>query len=228
MRCCGVMPLNVFWRLALGTILATTAFNSLYAQDKPTGAPLVLSSTETEQEIPLAILLPDGKTAKCVPIRLHWTSQPAGPNDEATSFTLDLPADNPAAPIFTAQLWNASLASALAWQEPWEGARWKVLQTAVTDGSGIDAALAVGMIATSARRPYPSKTVVIGSLNPDGSLGPVSHHSEYPAVRHGLDGPSRQHGETCQRSSSRMYPGGRSRHRDRDDDERSTARHGGA
>jgi hypothetical protein len=169
------MPLNVFWRLALGTILATTAFNSLYAQDKPTGAPLVLSSTETEQEIPLAILLPDGKTAKCVPIRLHWTSQPAGPNDEATSFTLDLPADNPAAPIFTAQLWNASLASALAWQEPWEGARWKVLQTAVTDGSGIDAALAVGMIATSARRPYPSKTVVIGSLNPDGSLGPVSH-----------------------------------------------------
>ncbi len=31
------------------------------------------------------------------------------------------------------------------------------------------------MIATSARRPYPPKTVVIGSLNPDGSLGPVSH-----------------------------------------------------
>src|ERR1700689_269341 len=31
------------------------------------------------------------------------------------------------------------------------------------------------MIATSARRPYPPKTIVIGSLNPDGSLGPVSH-----------------------------------------------------
>jgi hypothetical protein len=111
-----------------------------------------------------------------VTIRLHWNSQPnVGPNDDAASFTLDLPADNPAAPIFTAQLWNASLASALAWQEPWEGARWKVLQTPVTDGTGLDAALAVGMIATSARRPYPPKTVVIGSLNPDGSLGPVSH-----------------------------------------------------
>jgi hypothetical protein len=158
-------------------VVATLALlQPLGAQDKPTGAPLVLSNVETEQEVPLAILLPDGKTAKCVTIRLHWNSQPdVGPNDDAANFTLDLPSDNPAAAIFTAQLWNASLASALAWQEPWEGARWKVLQTPVTDGTGIDAALAVGMIATSARRPYPPKTVVIGHLNPDGSLGPVSH-----------------------------------------------------
>ena len=122
--------------IGLALALAATALGPpLHAQDKPTGAPLVLSSIETEQEVPLAILLPDGKTAKCVPIRLHWTSQPAGPNDDAASFTLDLAADDPAAPLFTAQLWNASLASALAWQEPWEGARWKVLQTPVTDGS---------------------------------------------------------------------------------------------
>jgi len=177
MRICGVCVFLNPWLIALGAALSMTALSQpAPAQDKPTGAPLVLSSIETEQEIPLAILMPDGKTAKCVPIRLHWNSQPdVGPNEDATSFTLDLPADNPAAPIFTAQLWNASLASALAWQEPWEGARWKVLQTPVTDGTGLDAALAVGMIATSARRPYPPKTVVIGSLNPDGSLGPVSH-----------------------------------------------------
>jgi hypothetical protein len=176
MRTCGGHSLT-FWQTALSAVLSTAlVFQPVLAQDKPTGAPLVLSSIETEQEVPLAILLPDGKTAKCVTIRLHWNSQPdVGPNDDAASFTLDLPADNPAAPIFTAQLWSASLASALAWQEPWEGARWKVLQTPVTDGTGLDAALAVGMIATSARRPYPPKTVVIGSLNPDGSLGPVSH-----------------------------------------------------
>jgi hypothetical protein len=176
MRTCGVHSLPVC-RMALGAALAmTVVFQPILAQDKPTGAPLVLSSIETEQEVPLAILLPDGKTAKCVPIRLHWISKPdIGPSDDAASFTLDLPADNPAVPIFTAQLWSASLASALAWQQPWEGARWKVLQTPVTDGTGLDAALAVGMIATSARRPYPAKTVVIGSLNPDGSLGPVSH-----------------------------------------------------
>jgi len=163
--------------MALGTTLsATLVFQPVLAQDKPTGAPLVRSTTETEQEVPLAILLPDGKTAKCVPLRLHWIFKPdVGPNEDAASFTLDLPAENPATPVFTAQLWNASLASALAWQEPWEGARWKVLQTPVSDGTGLDAALAVGMIATSARRPYPPKTVVIGSLNPDGSLGPVSH-----------------------------------------------------
>jgi hypothetical protein len=176
MRTCRVHSIPL-WRLVLSTILAATLpFQPVPAQDKPTGAPLVLSSVETEQEVPLAILLPDGKTAKCVNIRLHWISKPdVGPNDDAASFSLDLPAENPAAPIFTAQLWSASLASALAWQEPWEGARWKVLETPVTDGSGLDAALAVGMIATSARRPYPPKTVVIGSLNPDGSLGPVSH-----------------------------------------------------
>jgi hypothetical protein len=176
MRTCGVHSLNLC-RLAASAALATiTILEPLLAQDKPTGAPLALSSTETEQAVPLAILDPDGRTAKCVSIRLHWNSQPSvGPNEDAASFTLDLPSENPAAPIFTAQLWSASLASALAWQEPWEGARWKVLQTPVTDGTGIDAALAVGMIATSARRPYPPKTLVIGSLNPDGSLGPVSH-----------------------------------------------------
>jgi hypothetical protein len=175
MRTFGVpfIPLG----LMLGAALALTAASSIaLAQAKPTGAPLVLSNIETEQPIPLASLMPDGKTVKCEMVRLHWVSKPdVGPNEDATSFSLDLPADNPAAPVFLAQLWNASLASALAWQEPWQGARWKILDTPVTDGTGLDAALAVGMISTSARRPYPAKTVVIGSLNPDGSLGPVSH-----------------------------------------------------
>src|SRR5450755_3954428 len=119
MRTCGVHFIRV-WRIALGATLATSILQPVLAQDKPTGAPLVLSTIETEQEVPLAILLPDGKTAKCVPIKLHWNSQPSvGPNEDAASFTLDLPPENPSTPIFTAQLWNASLASALAWQEPW-------------------------------------------------------------------------------------------------------------
>jgi hypothetical protein len=167
-------------RRFLATLLALsflppTFAPSAFGQDKPTGKPLELSSVETEQPVPLAYLTPDGKTAKCAPVRIHWISKPFfGPDEDAATFTIDLPADNPAAPLFTAQLWNASLASAMAWQVPWEGARWKILDTPVTDGSGIDAALAVGMIATSARRPYPATTVVIGHLNPDGSLGPVS------------------------------------------------------
>jgi hypothetical protein len=170
-------PFNQLWRIALGAALVlTVGFRLCPALDKPTGAPLVLSSIETEQPVPLAYLAPDGKTAHCTTLKLHWNpNMNVGPDDDATSFTLDIAADNPVASIFTAQLWNASLASALAWQQPWQGARWKVLQTPATDGTGIDAALAVGMIATSARRPYPVNTAVIGSLNPDGSLGPVSH-----------------------------------------------------
>jgi len=175
MRAFGVPDIN-YGRFALGLILVMAFVSrSCPALDKPTGAPLILSSIETEQPVPLAFLDPDGKTAHCAAVKLHWNPNPAvGPGDDATSFEIDLPSDNPGASIFTAQLWSASLASALAWQQPWQGARWKVLVVPPTDGTGIDAALAVGMIATSARRPYPDKTVVIGSLNPDGSLGPVS------------------------------------------------------
>jgi len=164
----------------LGIALVSAALSLPgHALDKPTGAPLVISSIETEQAVPLAVVAPDGKTVSCVTIRLHWNPRTdVGADDDATSFALDIGADSPGASIFTAQLWNASLASAQAWQQPWQGARWKVLQTPATDGSGIDAALAVGMISTSARRPYPKETLVIGSLNPDGSLGPVSRLSE--------------------------------------------------
>jgi hypothetical protein len=167
------------WAALSAALLLIVASRPGLALDKPTGAPLVISGIETEQPIALAILTPDGKTAKCVLVRLHWKpKQDMGPNDEATSFDLDIKPDAPGASIFTAQLWSASLASALAWQQPWSGARWKVLDTPASDGSGIDAALAVGMISTSARRLYPKDTVVIGSLNPDGSLGSVSRLTE--------------------------------------------------
>ena len=145
------------------------------ALDKPTGEPLQLSSIETEQGVPLAVLSPDGKTASCVVVRLHWSPQTSGIADaDATSFALDIPGDSPGASIFIAELWHASLASALAWQQPWENARWKIFDTPSTNGTGLDAGLAVGMIATSARRPYPKDTAVIGSLKPDGTLGAVS------------------------------------------------------
>jgi hypothetical protein len=163
---------------ALAVFLGLAGAGSLRA-DKPTGEPLVLSTIETEQGVPLAIVSPDGKTVSCVTVRLHWNPQTqVGPNDDPASFTLDIPPDSPGAAIFTAQLWTASLASAMAWQQPWQGARWKVLDTPATDGTGIDAALAVGMISTSARRPYPKDALVIGSLRPDGSLGAVARLEE--------------------------------------------------
>ncbi len=85
--------------LVLGTALALTIpFRTAVAQTpaKPTGAPLVLSNIETEQAIPLASLSPDGKTANCTNVRLHWISKPdVGPNEDAADFTLDLPTENP-------------------------------------------------------------------------------------------------------------------------------------
>ncbi len=164
---------------ALALSLDLAGVESLCALDKPTGEPLAISTIETEQGVPLSIVSPDGKTVSCVTVRLHWNPQAqVGPGDDPASFTLDIPPDSPGAAIFTAQLWNASLASAMAWQQPWQGARWKVLDTPATDGTGIDAALAVGMISTSARRPYPKDALVIGSLRPDGSLGAVARLEE--------------------------------------------------
>jgi hypothetical protein len=166
-------------RSLAGALALTAAIVPIHALDKPTGAPLELSSIETEQGIPLAIVSPNGKTVSCVTVRLHWNPQAnVAANDDSTSFALDVAADSPGASIFLAQLWNASLASALAWQQPWQGARWKILDTPATDGTGVDAGLAVGMIATSARRPYPKTTLVIGGLKPDGSLGAVSRLAE--------------------------------------------------
>lgn len=165
--------------VGLAVLLGLAGVVPLRALDKPTGAPLVLSTIETEQGVPLSIVSPDGKTVSCVTVRLHWDPQTqVGPNDDPASFTLDIPSDSPGAAIFTAQLWNASLAAAMAWQQPWQGARWKILDTPATDGTGISAALAVGMISTSARRPYPKDTLVIGSLRPDGSLGAVARLGE--------------------------------------------------
>jgi hypothetical protein len=164
-----------FHRLVAGLLLAGTSIPfPAPALDKPTGAPLVMSAIETEQPIPLAYLSPDGKTAACSSIRLHWTPAPSTSVDDSATLLLDIPPESAAAATFTAQFWNASLAGSLAWQSPWQGAHWNIFETPSTDGTGIDAALAVGMIATSARRPYPKDTLIIGNLHPDSSLGAVS------------------------------------------------------
>lgn len=164
-----------FHRVVAGAVFAALALaEPSPALDKPTGNPLVMSDIETEQPIPLAYLSPDGKTVSCSLIKVHWSPAPSTSVDDAATLALDIPADKPGAATFTAQFWNASLAGSLAWQKPWQGAHWKIMDTPVTDGTGIDAGLAVGMIATSARRPYPKDTLVIGSLHPDSSLGKVS------------------------------------------------------
>jgi len=164
-----------FHRIVAGFVLTAAAIpGPCPAFDKPTGNPLVMSDIETEQPIPLAYISPDGTTASCTRIRLHWSPSPSTSADDTASLALDIAADSPGAATFSAQFWNASLAGSLAWQKPWQGAHWKIFETPATDGTGIDAGLAVGMIATSARRPYPKDTLVIGNLHPDSSLGAVT------------------------------------------------------
>ena len=83
--------------------------------------------------MPLATLSPDGKTATVRrPCGVHWNPLPQNVAAERRRHQLQRWTSRPTRPgaaIFTAQLWNASLASALAWQQPWQGARWKILDT---------------------------------------------------------------------------------------------------
>ena len=85
-----------FHRIVAGLVLTGTMVPVLCpALDKPTGAPLVMSDVETEQPIPLAYLSPDGKTAACTNIRLHWSpSATLTPSDDTASFALDIAADS--------------------------------------------------------------------------------------------------------------------------------------
>ena len=133
------------WRIFLPALLpACLLIQPALAQDKPTGAPLVLSSTETEQEVPLAILLPTARPPSASRSSLHWNPSPPSartktpPASRSISPRQSRRADVPGAAL------ERLARQRLAWQEPWEGARWKILQTPVSDGTGIDAALAVG------------------------------------------------------------------------------------
>ena len=146
------------------------------ALDKPTGAPLVMSDIETEQPIPLAYLS-TRRQDRGLLAASGCTGAPSpsvfGGRYRHASCSI-LPPDSPArAPTFTAQLWSASLAGSLAWQKPVAGRALENLRQHPGDRRHRHrrGRSPWGMIATSARRPYPKDTLVIGNLHPDSSLG---------------------------------------------------------
>lgn len=140
------------------------------------GQELSKSSEPFEVAIPLVGSPSEGEPFQVGTLKLTWPGQTASSGAEALRFEF-APGPGEAGSL-RADLWIAALSSALAWQQTWQGVTWKVSGLPSFDTAGNSAALGIGMIAAASATPYPDKTVVLGGLNPDGSLGLVSNLSQ--------------------------------------------------
>lgn len=162
------------WTLARGAFAALGLVCAAAAQE-PAG-PLTRSAEPASQSIPLLLAepAPDGRVAAAI---LQWMATP----DDATSATNSLTfqfldaATPESAEIMRSYMWLPCLASAIAWQQPWRNAYWAVREPAPLDGPDNNLALGIGLIATASHTLFPQDTAVIGTINPDNSIGAVTH-----------------------------------------------------
>lgn len=137
---------------------------------------LTKSFRPTAQTIPL--LVTDSSNAKMTLGWLKLKCESTADLDEVNDgpqFQFDNQIDRALSNSLRSQLWVSALASAIAWQEPWLAVKWTITEIPNGEASGNGAALAIALIASAAGVDYPQDTVVLGRLNPDGSLGAVPH-----------------------------------------------------
>jgi hypothetical protein len=128
------------------------------------------------QRVPLIMNQPNTDKMALSWVKLRWDNLAgAGTGTDGLRFQFDKQGENVLFDSFRSQLWISALASATAWQQPWVSSKWTVTEIPEGDASGNEAALAIAMIATAGNATFPSDTVVVGRLNPDGSFGLVSH-----------------------------------------------------
>lgn len=94
-------------------------------------------------------------------------------SNEGPQLQFDVQVENALSNSFRSQLWISALAASIVWQQPWLSVKWTIIEAPPGDVSGNGAALAIALIATASGVDYPQDTVVLGRLNPDGSLGLV-------------------------------------------------------
>ncbi len=166
--------------VAVGLAQAWAPAGRMCAQDAPAPSdaslPVLVKSPETRQHpVPLVVYEATKQRAVCVNMTLKWEPLEAAEaeEDNALKFQFVGGADAAALPALRPQLWISSLASALAWGEPWREARFTVNIRPTDDGADLGAALAVAMISVASGVKHPADVVVLGGLNPDNSLRAV-------------------------------------------------------
>lgn len=155
---------------AIATVLAPV---TSFAEEGPL---LIKAEKAIEQRVPLPIYFSGQGKGSIQPLRLRWdsASSSASMGDDVLAFRFPDATEGSSLNVLKSQLWISALSSAIVWQEPWRASRWTVREVPDVDGPGVGVALSVGMIATASDVVFPKDTVIIGSLNPDTSLGPVS------------------------------------------------------
>jgi len=147
----------------------------------PGGTPRVLTKSfePAEQKIPLVMYQPDSGKMTLEWINLRWDNMvSSSERNDALEFKFDQTRDDILFHSFRSQMWISALASGIAWEQPWLAAKWTVSEVPQGEASGNGAALGIALIATASRMVYPPDTVVLGRLNPDGSLGLVARLAE--------------------------------------------------
>ncbi|MBX7157264.1 MAG: hypothetical protein K1X66_02595 [Verrucomicrobiae bacterium] len=126
-----------------------------------------------EQKIPLFVL-DKNSNITLSQLNIQWN-----PQIETTSETINFRFDGAMSPETTQslsqQLWPATLASAILWQQPWQNADWVLSELSGAIDSESCASLSLGLLATACGIDYPQDTLLLATLLPDQSLGPVQN-----------------------------------------------------
>ena len=166
----GSNPLRDLMRGAIASALLVCAAGIPAAEEH-----LVRSNEAASQSIPLLLAdkAPDGRVAGII---LQWMAVPEEGSTATNSLNFQfLDAATPeAASTMRSYVWVPSLASAIAWQQPWRNAYWAIREPPVLDGPDNNLALGVGLIAAASHTLFPQDTAAIGTINPDNSIGAVT------------------------------------------------------
>lgn len=142
-------------------------------------AVLTRSLHSSAQSIPL--ILSQSATGKMVSgwIKIKCESPSESESGQEAPFAIETAVTNATSDLFLSQLWISAVVSGSYWQQPWLGVKWTV--EAMPEGNeaaSSGAALGVALIATAAGAEYPADTIILGRLQPDGSLGAVDRMPE--------------------------------------------------
>jgi hypothetical protein len=139
----------------------------------PSASSIVPSQSKFEQSIPIVVWTPVDTSPRVVRARIAFLSSTFDSDDEIR-IDLDPNSDARARELMRSQIWVAAMASSIASQEPWTRVHWYLEDIPLTDGLPSAAPLALGLISTYSKSSYPNDTVILGTLFPDTSIGPVT------------------------------------------------------
>jgi len=172
-RLVHVLAAAIALQILLILVFSSVSFGAEPAAAKESPLTLVALRQPFQTTVPLVIARQSDGGVEVRKVGLKWNPSPAA-SPEAVRISVH-GQDGDGWQVVESQAWIAAFSAAFVWQTPWQGAAWEIDHAPVSDGSAVNAALAVAMIASASGTPFPADTAVIADLSPDGSLAPVPH-----------------------------------------------------